>query len=426
MKKLYILLSPFWLFTSYFVLYISCFSFAQSSNKINYQAVARNASGTPLAIATVTVSLDIHRGGTGGPVSMSETHITSTNQFGLFNLLIGSVNTAAFDTLHWGRMDYFLQVTVNGSSMGTTQFVSVPYALHSKTADSLTGGSVSVPWTKSGSKVILSTVLDSVGIGTSAPEAKLHVESTGSEGAGIFRISDPANANNALVVSTNGLANAGLFQITNASNATDVLYAGTNGGGRAGVFEINNVTNMYPAVWAQTNSNDNSAVAIQGSNTGLGTAGFFEITNAANTENALNVISNGGGNSFVGYNSGTGRSGLFQINNAANSSDALLATTNGTGKAGNFSISNAGNSANAVTAGTNGTGTTIYGVNTGGGSAGIFEIASGTNSSNALVASTNGTARAGHFQITNSSSAASALFATTGGTGLAGEFAGKV
>lgn len=103
---------------------------------INYQAVARDAAGNPLAAQTVTVSFDIEKTNPGGANVYNETHITTTNQFGLFTLVIGSVNPTAFTTIPWNADKFFLKVTVNGTVMGTTQFMSVPYSFHSNTANS--------------------------------------------------------------------------------------------------------------------------------------------------------------------------------------------------------------------------------------------------------------------------------------------------
>jgi len=78
------------------ILLLSIGVFAQSPEAVNYQAVARNLSGVPLVNQSVDVRFTIHQGSTTGAVVFQETHATSTNQFGLINLAIGSVNTSAF------------------------------------------------------------------------------------------------------------------------------------------------------------------------------------------------------------------------------------------------------------------------------------------------------------------------------------------
>jgi len=151
--------------------------FAQSQQGINYQAVARDNSGNPLAIATVTVSFNIHRSAPTGLVSFSESPSITTNPFGLFTWVIGSSNYTGFDSIAWGKHKYFLEVIVNGTNnMGTTQFMSVPYAFHAHTADSVKNLPANLsPWTKTGGKIFPFTLTDSVGIGTAIPSAKLQV-----------------------------------------------------------------------------------------------------------------------------------------------------------------------------------------------------------------------------------------------------------
>jgi hypothetical protein len=65
---------------------------------------------------------------------------------GQVNLVIGTgtATTGSFSTINWGTGNYYLGIELNTGSgyvaMGTTQLLSVPYALHAKTAESLVGG----------------------------------------------------------------------------------------------------------------------------------------------------------------------------------------------------------------------------------------------------------------------------------------------
>ncbi len=110
---------------------------AQSPQMFNYQAVLRNDAGEPRASQDVTIRIDIVKGDAGGPQVFTETHNTATNEFGLVNLQIGS--NQSLEVVDWSADDYFIQVIVDGTIMGTTQLLSVPYALHAKTAESITG-----------------------------------------------------------------------------------------------------------------------------------------------------------------------------------------------------------------------------------------------------------------------------------------------
>ncbi|MCD6017051.1 MAG: hypothetical protein K0S53_172 [Bacteroidetes bacterium] len=123
-----------------FLISLSLTSFGQVPQEISYQGVARNASGSLLSNQNIGIKLDLHQGSAGGAVVFSETHSKTTNSFGLFTLGIGSVNTAAFTAINWANGPYFMEVSMDpagGSSytsVGTQQFMSVPYALYAKTA----------------------------------------------------------------------------------------------------------------------------------------------------------------------------------------------------------------------------------------------------------------------------------------------------
>lgn len=116
-------------------------AFAQVPQGIQYQGVARNAAGTPLGNAAISVRFDIHDGGTVGPVVYAETHGATTNNFGLFTLVIGSgsIVSGNFSTINWASGNKFLEVSINGTSIGNMQFMSVPYALYAANAGAING-----------------------------------------------------------------------------------------------------------------------------------------------------------------------------------------------------------------------------------------------------------------------------------------------
>jgi hypothetical protein len=118
--------------------------FAQVPQAFKYQAVARNASGVVLANKPVSFRIGILSGSAAGIALYTETHTAkTTNEFGLVNLEIGKGTPVAgtFAGISWGTGDYFLKVEMdpNGGNsyqaMGASQLLSVPYALHAKTAE---------------------------------------------------------------------------------------------------------------------------------------------------------------------------------------------------------------------------------------------------------------------------------------------------
>lgn len=123
-------------------LFISFLTFAQVPQGISYQAIALNGSGTPVASSNVRVKLSILDNSATGAVLYSETQLKTTTAQGLFNLTIGqgTLVSGAFNTINWGTNSKFLKVEMDitgGTTyvlVGTTQLLSVPYAL---AADSL-------------------------------------------------------------------------------------------------------------------------------------------------------------------------------------------------------------------------------------------------------------------------------------------------
>ncbi len=109
-------------------------AFSQAPEGFNYQAVLRDASGTVKTDAAVSLTISIlQSSATGSPV-FSETHNTTTNSQGLINLEVGSVNPADFEDIDWADGPYFIKIEVDGIEMGTSQLLSVPYALYAKSS----------------------------------------------------------------------------------------------------------------------------------------------------------------------------------------------------------------------------------------------------------------------------------------------------
>jgi len=136
MKK--IILSIFTIFT------LSLSILAQAPEGFKYQAVVRGAANAILANQSVGMQLTILQGSPTGTAIYTETFATTTNAYGLVNLEIGTGTTSnTFSTINWANGPYFIETAVdltggtNYSVMGTSQLMSVPYALHSKTADSV-------------------------------------------------------------------------------------------------------------------------------------------------------------------------------------------------------------------------------------------------------------------------------------------------
>ena len=124
--------------------FITSVIFAQSPQGISYQGVATNAQGENLANQLISVQFTILSGSATGFIEYSEMHNVTTDDFGLFTLIIGQGSSTTFTTLNdidWGINTHFLKVEMdenggtNYSNMGTQQMMSVPYALYARKKD---------------------------------------------------------------------------------------------------------------------------------------------------------------------------------------------------------------------------------------------------------------------------------------------------
>ncbi len=113
---------------------ISVSLFSQTPNQFKYQAVLRNADGTIMAEENVTMVISILKSDLTTSV-FKETHATTTTAQGLINLDIGSIEDLS--AIDWSIDTYYIEISVNGTAIGTSQLLSVPYALHSKTAEAV-------------------------------------------------------------------------------------------------------------------------------------------------------------------------------------------------------------------------------------------------------------------------------------------------
>jgi hypothetical protein len=129
----------------FLLLYLSHTSWAQSPQAFKYQAVARDANADVLASSSLSVRVGIHDQTSSGTLVYQESFSVTTNAFGLFNIEIGTgtVISGAFTSIDWATNDKHMEVEIdfgNGYvSMGTSQLLSVPYALHA--ANGLASGS---------------------------------------------------------------------------------------------------------------------------------------------------------------------------------------------------------------------------------------------------------------------------------------------
>ena len=120
------------------ILFLSVGAVAQSPQLISYQAVVRNSSNVLVANSTVGVAISIVKDSANGTTVYSELQTASTNGNGLFSIVIGNglFASGSIAAINWGNGVYYIksQIDPNGginfTISGTTQLLSVPYALY--------------------------------------------------------------------------------------------------------------------------------------------------------------------------------------------------------------------------------------------------------------------------------------------------------
>ncbi len=130
------------------VLMLTASVFAQSPEKMSYQAVIRNSSNALVTTQAIGMQISILQGGATGTAVYIETQTPTTNINGLVSLEIGTGTLVSgdFTTIDWANDTYFIKTETDptgGSTYtitGTSQLMSVPYALYAKTSGSSTPG----------------------------------------------------------------------------------------------------------------------------------------------------------------------------------------------------------------------------------------------------------------------------------------------
>jgi len=118
---------------------------AQAPSKMSYQAVVCNGAGDLVINSSIGVRISVLQGSSNGTAVYSETYTPNpqTNAQGLLSFEVGSgtPQTGTFNNINWAAGPYFIrtEVDITGGSnyqvLGSQQLLSVPYALHAKTAD---------------------------------------------------------------------------------------------------------------------------------------------------------------------------------------------------------------------------------------------------------------------------------------------------
>ena len=132
------------LYLSTLLFFISFISLAQAPELMSYQALVRNANGALIQDTSVGIRISILQNSDTGTAVYTETHTVSTNENGLVTLSIGSGSSADdFASIDWGNGTYYIKSETdptggtNYTIEGSSQLLSVPYALYAKSTSSI-------------------------------------------------------------------------------------------------------------------------------------------------------------------------------------------------------------------------------------------------------------------------------------------------
>jgi hypothetical protein len=301
-------------------------SMGQAPEAFNYQGIALDAKGVPVASKKISLRVSILQETSQGAVVMQETHSPTTDKFGQFSVNIGEGNSilGKLSNVKWGNFSHFLKTEidiaggVNFIIAGVSQLLSVPYALFSAESSNKY---VKVDTVKRntgfGDSLLLSntTGIDNLAVGyaslslnttgrlnTSVGNYSLNQNKTGSNNS-VFGVGS-LNRNTSGSSNTVGGVNAMYFNSTgnfNTSIGNSSLYQHPSGTGNSSIG--------FNSMYSLTSGNFNTSYGYRSFYSPR-----FGNNNVAVGYQAGNGLDSGSNNIFIGPNAGNNAS-FSKLNN---------------------------------------------------------------------------------------------------------------
>lgn len=122
---------------------------SQAPHLFNYQGVARDGTGNIIVSGSIGLKFEIVQGSPTGTVAYAETTTANPSSSGIFTTAIGAGTPVSgpLSSVNWANGPFFIRVSIDPaggtsySSVGTSQLLSVPYALYAEKA----GNGTSLP-----------------------------------------------------------------------------------------------------------------------------------------------------------------------------------------------------------------------------------------------------------------------------------------
>ncbi|RXM52224.1 MULTISPECIES: beta strand repeat-containing protein [unclassified Chryseobacterium] len=330
MKKI---LSMFWILSGLFM------GLSQAPEKMSYQAVVRNGSGQLLANQGIAIKVSLLQGSPAGTLVYSERLTGNTNANGLISMEIGTgtVLSGVFSSIDWTLGNYYLKTETDPSGgtnytiAGTSQLLSVPYAMYAKSAGG-GGGSFAIPYTNTVNNPSTLFSLINDGDGTSLEGVNNTTTSSIAAVRGIVSNTAPGGFSSAVRGINNGTGGLGIGVWGSQAGSGWGVYGVTpNGLGVYGNSSANG-TGVY------ANSNTGTGLTATSNN---GIPASISIFNNANNNNALSVSTVGNGTvvnvttsgNGAGVNSSTGAGFAVHGSTSSQSSAGIVGDNTGAGEA---------------------------------------------------------------------------------------------
>jgi hypothetical protein len=219
------------------------FAFSQAPEKLSYQSVIRRTNNDLVVNQNVRVKISILQGTISGTAVYVEDHSTSTNSNGLVSLSIGGGNviSGSFNAINWENGPYFVKMEAdptggtNYTVSGTSQLLSVPYALYAKTSGSSTPG-------PAGAQGIQGVAGINGTNGTNGVDGKNTVVKTTTEAAGANCATGGVKLEYGIDANNNGVLDAGEINATLTKYVCNGTIGATGAQGTSGLINRRLIT----------------------------------------------------------------------------------------------------------------------------------------------------------------------------------------